>query len=113
MLSFILHPLIPTLFPSPSKDPRLFRSAEPNITDQTCLPFALSRLVIVLHTRCPAEQGRPPVGRGGDAQRCSPGSKLANNRNFDYSENTFVYYFLKEKCLEHPKALCSAIFLLA
>ena len=47
------------------------------------------------------------------AQRCSPGSKLANNRNFDYSENTFVYYFLKEKCLEHPKALCSAIFLLA
>ena len=47
------------------------------------------------------------------AQRCNPGSKLANNRNFDYSENTFVYYFLKEKCLEHPKALCSAIFLLA
>ena len=63
MLFFILHPLIPTLFPSPSKDPRLFRSAEPNITDQTCLPFALSRLV--LHTRCPAEQGRPPVGQGG------------------------------------------------
>ena len=64
MLSFILHPLIPTLFPSLSKDPRLFRSAEPNITDPACLPFALSRLV--LHTRCPAEQGRPPVGQGGD-----------------------------------------------
>ena len=55
----------------------------------------------------PACRARPA------AQRCSPGSKLANNRNFDYSENTFVYYFLKEKCLEHPKALCSAIFLLA
>ena len=49
---------------APSGRRPLFRSAEPNITDQTCLPFALSRLV--LHTRCPAEQGRPPVGQGGE-----------------------------------------------
>ena len=49
---------------------------------------------------------------GGAAQRCSRGSKLANNRNFDYSESTFVYYFLKEKCLKHPKTPCTAILLL-
>ena len=46
------------------------------------------------------------------AQRCSRVSKLANNRNFDYSESTFVYYLLKEKCLEHPKTPCTTILLL-
>ena len=39
----------------------------------TCLPFALSRLVIVLHTRCPAV--RPPVGQGGDGPSFSPGCR--------------------------------------
>ena len=65
----------------------------------------------------PDAMGGTTVGQWGQlaptAQRCNPGSKLANNRNFDFSENTFVNYFLKEKCLEHPKPLCSAIFPLA